>query len=108
MIDLKKLEAERERATRDKADLFDFYHENWDTLVEAYRHYYTAAMLTEHNVQQTIGGYLYGYDDGTPLWGDHVAETLAVEAVERLKKQEVEIARLQCELSDINFDRPIH
>lgn len=33
MIDLKKLEAEREHATRDKADLFDFYHDNWDALV---------------------------------------------------------------------------
>lgn len=33
-IDLKRLEAERERATIDKADLFDFYHDNWDALIE--------------------------------------------------------------------------
>ena len=33
MIDLNKLEAEREAATQDKADLFDFYHKNWDALV---------------------------------------------------------------------------
>ena len=35
MIDLKKLEAEREKASEDKADLFDFYHKNWDALVKA-------------------------------------------------------------------------
>jgi hypothetical protein len=33
MIDLKKLEAEREAAAVDKADLFDFYHKNYPTLV---------------------------------------------------------------------------
>ena len=38
MIDLDKLEAAREKATRDKADLFDFYHENWDTIVDALKH----------------------------------------------------------------------
>jgi hypothetical protein len=33
MIDLNKLEAEREAAAVDKADLFDFYHKNFPILV---------------------------------------------------------------------------
>lgn len=33
MLDIDKLEAEREAATIDKADLFDFYHKHWDELV---------------------------------------------------------------------------
>lgn len=33
MIDLQQLEAAREKAEIDKADLFDFYHDNWDRLV---------------------------------------------------------------------------
>lgn len=33
MINLKQLERLRELATIDKADLFDFYHKNWDALV---------------------------------------------------------------------------
>jgi len=37
MIDLDKLEAEREAATIDKCDLFDFYHENWANLVAEVR-----------------------------------------------------------------------
>lgn len=37
MLDLDKLEARRETATRDKADLFDFYHEHWDEVIAALR-----------------------------------------------------------------------
>ena len=37
MIDLDKLEAEREAATRYKSDLFDFYHDNWDKLIAEIR-----------------------------------------------------------------------
>lgn len=37
MLDLDQLEVEREKATIDKADLFDFYHDNWDKLVEEVR-----------------------------------------------------------------------
>lgn len=33
MIDLYTLELDRETASRDKADLFDFYNDNWDALV---------------------------------------------------------------------------
>jgi hypothetical protein len=33
MINWKNLEADREAASRDKADLFDFYHDTWDALV---------------------------------------------------------------------------
>jgi hypothetical protein len=33
MLDLKQLEAEREKASRDKCDLFDFYNNNWDEVV---------------------------------------------------------------------------
>lgn len=33
MLNLEQLEADREKATIDKADLFDFYHDNWDRLV---------------------------------------------------------------------------
>lgn len=32
---LKNLEKEREKASEDKADLFDFYNKNWDALVTA-------------------------------------------------------------------------
>jgi len=32
-MNLKQLEAQREKASEDKADLFDFYHDNWDALV---------------------------------------------------------------------------
>lgn len=39
MLDLDKLEGEREAASRDKADLFDFYHDNWGELIsEIKRH----------------------------------------------------------------------
>lgn len=34
MLDLDKLEEEREAATIDKVDLFDFYNKNWDKLVQ--------------------------------------------------------------------------
>lgn len=33
MIDLDELENKRDAARHDKADLFDFYHDNWDALV---------------------------------------------------------------------------
>ena len=33
MNNLERLEAERQAACTDKADLFDFYHKNWDALV---------------------------------------------------------------------------
>ena len=33
-MNLRKLAAEREEATVDKADLFDFYNKNWNSLVE--------------------------------------------------------------------------
>ena len=37
MIDLDELEREREEATIDKVDLFDFYNKNWDRLIEEIR-----------------------------------------------------------------------
>lgn len=33
MIDLDELETKREKACEDKADLFDFYHDNWDDVI---------------------------------------------------------------------------
>jgi len=32
-LDLELLEEQREAVSRDKADLFDFYHENWKRLL---------------------------------------------------------------------------
>lgn len=53
---------------------------------------HVAISTTEHVVTEILGGHLYGYAecDGTPLpcWGDHTAETLAVEAVKRLASYE--------------------
>jgi hypothetical protein len=37
MIDLEQLEDERTEAQTDKADLFDFYHDNWDKLIAELR-----------------------------------------------------------------------
>lgn len=37
MLDLDKLAEEKEKATIDKADLFDFYHKNWNSLVAEIR-----------------------------------------------------------------------
>jgi hypothetical protein len=37
MIDLEQLEADREKATIDKADLFDFYHKNWNAVIAELR-----------------------------------------------------------------------
>lgn len=37
VLDLDKLEEDREAATIDKVDLFDFYNANWDKLVEEIR-----------------------------------------------------------------------
>jgi hypothetical protein len=37
MIDLDKLEQDREAACIDKSDLFDFYNTNWDKLVAEIR-----------------------------------------------------------------------
>lgn len=34
MIDLEQLEIDREKASTDKAELFDFYHKNWNVLIE--------------------------------------------------------------------------
>lgn len=33
-MNIKELEAEREEAAKDKADLFDFYHKYWNSLIE--------------------------------------------------------------------------
>lgn len=44
MIDLQELEAKRDTAADDKADLFDFYHDNWDNLV--------AELLIQHGLAQ--------------------------------------------------------
>lgn len=33
MLDLEQLERQRDEQSCDKADLFDFYHENWNRLV---------------------------------------------------------------------------
>jgi hypothetical protein len=35
--ELQKLEEERENACVDKADLFDFYNDNWDRLIAEIR-----------------------------------------------------------------------
>ena len=37
MIDLEELDTQRIEAQTDKADLFDFYHKNWDKVVEELR-----------------------------------------------------------------------
>ncbi len=37
MLDLEELEEQREEATIDKVDLFDFYNANWDRLVDEIR-----------------------------------------------------------------------
>lgn len=37
MLNLDKLEADREKASEDKADLFDFYHNNWDDVIRELR-----------------------------------------------------------------------
>lgn len=64
-------------------------------LYELAYHYYNAAVETEHKVQEIIGGYLYGYsEDGLPLWGDHVAESLAQEIVNTLRQ----VMDLQCNI----------
>ena len=59
-----------------------------------------ALIKQEHEISGTLGNALYGTsEEGLPLWGDHVAETLAIEAsreVERLKARE---ARWMEELS---------
>lgn len=54
----------------------------------------------ENEVQETIGGYLYGYatepgEEGLPLWGDHIGVTLAEELVRKHKEQNVEIIQLK-------------
>lgn len=42
-------------------------------------------------IEQSLGLVLYGYsDDGLPLWGDHVAETLAIEAAARFTELEAD------------------
>lgn len=37
MVDLTKLAFEKEKAMIDKADLFDFYHKNWEDLIDEIR-----------------------------------------------------------------------
>lgn len=39
MLDLDKLEAEREKASEDKPDLFEFYHKNWPAIIRELRDY---------------------------------------------------------------------
>jgi hypothetical protein len=39
MIDLEQLEDERTEAQTDKADLFDFYHANWNKVIAELRAY---------------------------------------------------------------------
>lgn len=34
MIDLEQLKIDREKASEDKAELFDFYHKNWNVLIK--------------------------------------------------------------------------
>lgn len=37
MLDLEQLAEQREKAYIDKADLFDFYHDNWDDVIAQLR-----------------------------------------------------------------------
>jgi hypothetical protein len=47
MLDLVKLEAERDAATIDKADLFDFYHNNWHAVVRELKEFQDAKRLSQ-------------------------------------------------------------
>lgn len=48
--------------------------------------YKQALIEQEHEIQQELGEALYGYHEGLPCWGDHVAVTLAIEAGRRIKQ----------------------
>lgn len=48
-----------------------------------------------HEIEDMLGGYLYGYANGLPLWGDHVAITLASEAIRKLEQLKEENIKLQ-------------
>lgn len=52
MIDASRLELDREIASRDKVELFDFYHKNWDQIIEALKAY----EAEEYNRQQSQDG----------------------------------------------------
>lgn len=49
--------------------------------------YKAALAKQEFEIQNALGEALYGVSpEGLPQWGDHVAETLAIEAARRLKQ----------------------
>lgn len=48
--------------------------------------YKQALIQQEHEIQQELGEALYGYHEGLPCWGDHVAVTLAMVAARRIKQ----------------------
>ena len=54
MLDLEQLEADREKAKIDKADLFDFYHDNWSNLVTWLRAYQQGAALKDKWIDKQL------------------------------------------------------
>ena len=53
-----------------------------------------AAIEQNYSIEQTLGMALHGKDaeTGNPLWGDHIAETLAMEAAKQLAALKAELA----------------
>lgn len=55
-INIEELEAAREKASEDKADLFDFYHEHWNTMLEALKENQRRCLAS------ATGSHLFAYD----------------------------------------------
>lgn len=66
-----------------------------DELAECHRQI-DEGIASQYRIEQILGVILYGKnEEGLPLWGEHTAETLAVEAVRKLAKMQTKIGKLE-------------
>lgn len=83
-LDLEQLAKDREDATLDKADLFDFYNSNWDRLVaELEKHKSKREMLDAASEARTLKK-VFAYLQG---WGVNDEILAGIESGECLKKK---------------------
>jgi hypothetical protein len=79
-------------------------------VIEERDRFHKACVAAEYEISNAIGGYLYGYADHTyqdtgetvkdlPLWGDHVAITLAEELVGKAKLKDEQVSQLTSQLT---------
>ncbi len=86
MKDFDKLERLRQLAAKDKADLFDFYHDNWDRLVE-----HAKSLTAEESPLRDIGSEIREYIANNPDLRNMEAAAFVLERVKSNPRQATKI-----------------